>query len=116
MALAAPGNAAQRRQRVAALLAVWNASNQATFDLLDWFYGPTGPGAAETDTGSANMTGYYGVPVERVSTIAIMSRSDAAYIELADGLIAAGFWTAPIEQRAAIRWRVIIEFINRTFG
>jgi hypothetical protein len=116
MALPAPANANQRRQRVAALLAVWNASDQSTFDLLDWFYGPTGPGAAETDTGVANMTGYYGVPSDQLSTIAILSRSTPAYIELADGLIAAGFWTAPLEQRAAIRWRVIIEFINRNFG
>lgn len=116
MALPAPANAAQRRQRVAVLLAAWTASNQATFDLLDWFYGSTGPGAAESDTGSVNMTGYYGVPVERVSTIRIMSRSDAAYIELADALDASGFWTAPIEQRAAIRWRVIVEFIDRNFG
>lgn len=116
MALATPRNATERRQRVAELLAVWNAANQSTFDMLDWFYGPTGPGAAETDTGIANMTGYYGVAPDQLSTIAILSRSTPFYIELADGLIAAGFWTAPIEQRAAIRWRVIIEFINRQFG
>ena len=116
MALAAPGNGAQRRQRVATLLAVWNASNQSTFDLLDWFYGPTGPGAAETDTGATNMTGYYGVPSGRLATLAILSRSNQQYIELADALIAAGFWTAPLEERAAIRWRVIIEFVDRVFG
>jgi hypothetical protein len=106
MALAPPANRAERRSRLKEVVLAYNA-NPATFNLNTWFYGPAGPGAAETVQNDATMGVWFDIEPEIFHSLHWHRRATPLLVQADDRAQTRGFYGSTGPTRDSARMAAI---------